>query len=140
MGKVISMGKATPVGDGGSSPARSKSPPVINMLGEKNARDFASEDMFFIDLEDSCNIFEHFESVSQGLLGGESTGTGTGSMIGGKGVLDKMNTEGKERNRRQSFDGIDVVDERSLLKMVPKILQFIHITKLQFDSVPFDTK
>ena len=42
------------------------------------------------------------------MLGEE--GTGTGHVIGGNGALDKISMEGKERNRRQSFDGIDVVD------------------------------
>ena len=41
---------------------------------------------------------------------GTGTGTGTGSVIGGRVALDKINTEDKERNMRQSFDGIDVVD------------------------------
>ena len=65
---------------------------------------------FLIELEDECKILGHFEGVSQGVLGGESTGTGTGSVIRGKGLLDKINTVGMERNSRQSFDGIDVVD------------------------------
>ena len=50
--------------------------------------------------------------VSHGVLGEESTGTGTGTGngIGGKERLDKTNTEGMERNWRQDFGVIDVVD------------------------------
>ena len=66
--------------------------------------DFASQDTVLMDLEDSCKVFVHFEGVPQGGLDKESTGTGTGNGIGGKGVPDKINTEGVERNRRQSFD------------------------------------
>ena len=40
MSKVICMGKATPVGDGGSALARAKSPPVINMIGCKTIQGF----------------------------------------------------------------------------------------------------
>ena len=47
---------------------------------------------------------------SQDVLSEESTGTGTGNGIGGEGVPDKINMEEKERNWRQSFDGIDLVD------------------------------
>ena len=46
----------------------------------------------------------------QGALGKEGTGTGTGSVIGGNEALDKINTEGRGRSRRQSFDGFDVED------------------------------
>ena len=47
------------------------------------------------------------------VFGKEGTGTGAGSVIGGKGALDKINTEGMGRSRRQSFDGFDVRMERA---------------------------
>ena len=46
----------------------------------------------------------------QSALGKEGTGTGTSSVSGGKGLVDKINTEGMGRSRRQSFDGFDVED------------------------------
>ena len=46
-------------------------------------------------------------------MGAMGTGRSDGDRyrgIGGKGALDQINTEGKERNWRQSFDRIDVED------------------------------
>ena len=37
-------------------------------------------------------------------------GIDTGSVISGKGALDKINTEGTARSWTQSFDGFDVED------------------------------
>ena len=41
------------------------------------------------------------------LEGNQGLGAGTGHGIGGKGELDKNNTEGKERNWRLKFDKLD---------------------------------
>ena len=62
------------------------------------------------DVEDYCEKLRHVERVLQGALGEEGTGTGTGSVTGGKGTLDNINTEGMVRTRRHSFDGFDVED------------------------------
>ena len=43
-------------------------------------------------------------------LGKEGKGIDTSRGVGGKGALDKINTEGTGRSWRQSFDGLDVED------------------------------
>ena len=63
-----------------------------------------------MDVDDDCKKVNHVEGVLQSVLNKQSTGTGTGGVIVGKGALDKINTEGKRRSRRQSFDGFDVED------------------------------
>ena len=61
-------------------------------------------------MEDSFQNLKRDQGVLQGALGKEGMGTGTGSVIGGKGALDKINMEGMGRSRRQNFGGLDVED------------------------------
>ena len=55
---------------------------------------------FLIFVEEYCKKILHVYVVLQSALGKEGTGMGTGSVMCGKGALDKINTEGTGRSWR----------------------------------------
>ena len=112
MTRGICKGKDALVGIGGPSVKDAICIPVVT---PSRANSKVDTNRFLSDLEDSFAKLERETKGFEGVLRGAE---GRDIGIGGKGALEKNNTEGKVRSRRQRFyvkDGTDssVVNGRS---------------------------
>ena len=104
MSKGICKGKDALVGIGGPSVKEQICIPVVT---PPRANSSVDTNRCLSDLEDS---FAKLVGETKGLEGILRDAESSDIGIGGKGALDKTNTEGKVRSRRQSFDVVDGTD------------------------------